>query len=560
MASRYSIEAVFKLIDDFTKPIKKMQSQNSKFANGLKSDFAKAQRSVQQFANKLKSAVKGIGIALSVGAGLLGAGLIKVGKDAISLASDLIEVQNVVDVTFGKDAETINAWSKTALQSFGLSELQAKQFSSTLGAMMKSSGLAGKQIVRMSQDLAGLAGDMASFYNLDIEEAFNKIRGGLSGETEPLKVLGVDMSITNLQKTFGLDSKQWQSLDAAQKQILRYKYLMKVTKDAQGDFTRTMSDSLANQRRVLKTTIEQMLATLGTTFMPALIKFSNEALKIIQGIDIESIKQKLDDFVNKIDFDKLINDIKDLVAQFFNWSKSAIKLIATLKPFLPLIISIIAAFKIYHAVLLVVSGAQAIFNAIATANPIGLVILAVGVLIGLIIMLVKNWDKVKAAIISFANTASNFLNSIYEKLESAPLFIQFLTYPFKIFIDMLRTGLAGVRAIIEAFKNGGIKEGIMQIGKTILAFLITPLKNVLSLVSKIPFAGNLAKGVSEGLNNFHSSLITPTTKEERATVTQRTETTTRGIVEIRDTTGKATMTRPIKSDNPQIKFSSSGGF
>ena len=560
MASRYSIEAVFKLIDDFTKPIKKMQSQNSKFANGLKSDFAKAQRSVQQFANKLKSAVKGIGIALSVGAGLLGAGLIKVGKDAISLASDLIEVQNVVDVTFGKDAETINAWSKTALQSFGLSELQAKQFSSTLGAMMKSSGLAGKQIVRMSQDLAGLAGDMASFYNLDIEEAFNKIRGGLSGETEPLKVLGVDMSITNLQKTFGLDSKQWQSLDAAQKQILRYKYLMKVTKDAQGDFTRTMSDSLANQQRVLKTTIEQMLATLGTTFMPALIKFSNEALKIIQGIDIESIKQKLDDFVNKIDFDKLINDIKDLVAQFFNWSKFAIKLIATLKPFLPLIISIIAAFKIYHAVLLIVAAANMAFNASFSATPIGLVILAVGVLIGLIIMLVKNWDKVKAAIISFANTASNFLNSIYEKLESAPLFIQFLTYPFKIFIDMLRTGLAGVRAIIEAFKNGGIKEGIMQIGKTILAFLITPLKNVLSLVSKIPFAGNLAKGVSEGLNNFHSSLITPTTKEERATVTQRTETTTRGIVEIRDTTGKATMTRPIKSDNPQIKFSSSGGF
>ena len=560
MASRYSIEAVFKLIDDFTKPIKKMQSQNSKFANGLKSDFAKAQRSVQQFANNFKSAINKIGIGLSVGAGLIGAGLIKVGKDAISLASDLIEVQNVVDVTFGKDAETINAWSKTALQSFGLSELQAKQFSSTLGAMMKSSGLAGKQIVRMSQDLAGLAGDMASFYNLDIEEAFNKIRGGLSGETEPLKVLGVDMSITNLQKTFGLDSKQWQSLDAAQKQILRYKYLMKVTKDAQGDFTRTMSDSLANQQRVLKTTIQQMLATLGTTFMPALIKFSNEALKIIQGIDIESIKQKLDDFVNKIDFDKLINDIKDLVAQFFNWSKSAIKLIATLKPFLPLIISIIAAFKIYHAVLLIVAAANMAFNASFSATPIGLVILAVGILIGLIIMLVKNWDKVKAAIISFANTASNFLNSIYEKLESAPLFIQFLTYPFKIFIDMLRTGLAGVRAIIEAFKNGGIKEGIMQIGKTILAFLITPLKNVLSLVSKIPFAGNLAKGASEGLNNFHSSLITPTTKEERATVTQRTETTTRGIVEIRDTTGKATMTRPIKSDNPQIKFSSSGGF
>lgn len=560
MASKYSIEAVFKAVDDFTAPLKKMQNQNSKFANALKSDFAKAQRSVQQFANKLKSTIKGIGVGLTVGAGLLGAGLIKVGKDAIQLASDLDEVQNVVDVTFQKDAEKINAWSKTTLKAFGLSELQAKRFSSTLGAMMKSSGLAGDKIARMGMDLSELAGDMASFYNLDIEEAFSKIRGGLSGETEPLKVLGVDMSITNLQKTFGLDSKQWQSLDASQKMILRYKYLMKVTKDAQGDFTRTMSDSLANQQRVLKTTIEQMLATFGSVFMPAIVKFSNEALKIIQGIDIESIKQKLEDFVNNIDFDKLINDIKNLAVQFFNWTKSAIKLISTLKPFLPLIISIIAAFKIYHAVLLVVSAAQSIFNAITTANPIGIVILAIGVLIGLIILLVKNWDKVKAAIISFSNTAYNFLNSIYEKLESAPLFIQFLTYPFKIFIDMLRTGLAGVKAIISAFKNGGIKEGIMQIGKTILAFLITPLKNVLSLVSRIPGVGDLTKGISDSINNFHSSLITPTTKEERATVVQRTENTTRGIVEIRDTTGKATMTRPIKSDNPQIKFSTSGGF
>ena len=564
MASKYSIEAVFKAVDDFTAPLKKMQNQNSKFANALKSDFAKAQRSVQQFANKLKSAIKGIGVGLTVGAGLLGAGLIKVGKDAIQLASDLDEVQNVVDVTFQKDAEKINAWSKTTLKAFGLSELQAKRFSSTLGAMMKSSGLAGDKIARMGMDLSELAGDMASFYNLDIEEAFSKIRGGLSGETEPLKVLGVDMSITNLQKTFGLDSKQWQSLDASQKMILRYKYLMKVTKDAQGDFTRTMSDSLANQQRVLKTTIEQMLATLGSVFMPAIVKFSNEALKIIQGIDIESIKQKLEDFVNNIDFDKLINDIKNLAVQFFNWTKSAIKLISTLKPFLPLIISIIAAFKIYHAVLLVVSAAQSIFNAITTANPIGIVILAIGVLIGLIILLVKNWDKVKAAVISFVQNAYNFLmnlfNKIFECMDGLPLFAQLFTTPFRIAIDLVRTLLQGWKAVISAFTENGIKEGIMQIGKTILAFLITPLKNALGLISKIPGVGNLTKGASTGLNNFHSSLITPTTKEERATVVQRTENTTRGIVEIRDTTGKATMTRPIKSDNPQIKFSSSGGF
>lgn len=164
MASRYSIEAVFKATDQFTAPVKRMQSQNKKFVNAIQSDFNRAQKDLQQFANKMKSIVKGIGVGLTVGAGIIGAGLIKVSKDAIQLASDLVEVQNVVDVTFGKDAEVINAWSKTALQSFGLSELQAKQFSSTLGAMMKSSGLAGKEITKMSMDLAGLAGDVASFY------------------------------------------------------------------------------------------------------------------------------------------------------------------------------------------------------------------------------------------------------------------------------------------------------------------------------------------------------------------------------------------------------------
>lgn len=562
MASRYSIEAVFKATDEFTSPIKKMQSQNKKFLNNMQSDFAKAQRSVEAFGKKIKSIVKGIGIGLVAGAGLVTAGLLKVSKDAIQLASDLIEVQNVVDVTFGKDADTINKWSKTTLESFGLSELQAKKFSSTLGAMMKSSGLAGDKITRMSMDLAGLAGDMASFYNLDIEEAFNKIRGGLSGETEPLKVLGVDISTTNLQKTFGLDSKQWQSLDAAQKQILRYKYLMKVTKDAQGDFSRTMSDSLANQQRVLKTTIEQMLATLGTVFMPALVRFSNEALNLIKSIDIESIKTKLEDFVNKIDFEKLINDIKNIAIQFFNFTKSAIKLIQTLKPFLPILISVIAALKLYQTVMLAAAAAQAIFNAIASLNPISLIIIGVGILIGLIIVLVKNWDKVKAAITSFAQSAYNFLTSIYEKLENAPLFIQFLTLPFKTFIDFLRVGYRGVIAIIDAFKNGGIKEGIMQIGKSLLAFLITPLKQFLNLVSKIPGVGNLTRGISDSLNQLQTSLLTPTSKEDRAaaTITQRTETTTRGVVEIRDTTGKATMTRPITTQNPQIKFSSSGGF
>ena len=142
----------------------------------------------------------------------IGKMLVGFGKDAIEAASDLQEVQNVVDATFGASgAAKIEQWAKSAGTQFGLTETQAKKFTSTLGAMMKSSGMAGDDIVEMSTDLAGLAADMASFYNLDFDTAFQKIRSGISGETEPLKQLGINMSVANLnayalqqglQKTF----------------------------------------------------------------------------------------------------------------------------------------------------------------------------------------------------------------------------------------------------------------------------------------------------------------------------------------------------------------------
>ena len=122
-------------------------------------------------------------------------------KTGIDYASDLAEVQNVVDVTFGSATEAINSWSKECLAAYGMNEVSAKRYAGTIGAMLKSSGLAGDAIVDMSKDMVGLAGDMASFYNLDLETAFEKIRSGISGETEPLKQLGINMSVATLRRT-----------------------------------------------------------------------------------------------------------------------------------------------------------------------------------------------------------------------------------------------------------------------------------------------------------------------------------------------------------------------
>lgn len=187
----------------------------------------------------------------------------KFGLESLDVASDLQEVQNVVDTTFGENAGVINRWAKSAGEQFGLTELQAKKFTSTLGAMFKSSGMEG-DLAKVSTDLAGLAADMASFYNLDFEQAFDKIRSGIAGETEPLRQLGINMSVANLEAyamAQGI-TKSYNEMSQAEQTMLRYNYLMGATTDAQGDFART-SDSYANSVRKLQTSIEELKATIG---------------------------------------------------------------------------------------------------------------------------------------------------------------------------------------------------------------------------------------------------------------------------------------------------------
>lgn len=197
--------------------------------------------------------------------------LINFGRECIGIASDLQEVQNVVNVTFGNMAGDIDSFAKSALKNFGMSELTAKKFASSMGAMLKSSGVSSNQMLDMSKRLTGLAGDMASFYNLSHDEAWEKIRSGISGETEPLKVLGINMSVANME-AYALSkgiTKSWQSMTQAEQTLLRYNYLIKSTKDAQGDFTNT-SGSWANQTRLLSEQWNIFKGTLGSGFINVL--------------------------------------------------------------------------------------------------------------------------------------------------------------------------------------------------------------------------------------------------------------------------------------------------
>ena len=207
--------------------------------------------------------------------------IVDFGKSCLDLGSDLGEVQNVVDVTFPSMTAQVDKFAKSAAQSFGLSETMAKRYSGTFGAMAKAFGFSEKAAYDMGTTLTGLAGDVASFYNISQDEAYTKLKSVFTGETESLKELGIVMTQTALDayamaNGFG---KTTQQMSETEKVALRYAFVQNQLTAATGDFART-SDSWANQVRIMKLQMDSLKATLGQ----GLINLFTPVIKVINTV------------------------------------------------------------------------------------------------------------------------------------------------------------------------------------------------------------------------------------------------------------------------------------
>ena len=201
-------------------------------------------------------------------------------KSCLELGSNLTEVQNVVDVTFGNLNTQVNEFAKNAIDQFGLGQTVTKKYVGTFGAMAKAFDFNNQAALEMSETLTGLVGDVASFYNLSSDEAFTKLKSVFTGETETLKDLGIVMTQTALDQYamangFG---KTTAKMSEQEKTALRYQFVLDKLSLAQGDFART-SDSWANQTRVLSLRFDELKATLGQGFI-------NLFTPIVQGINL----------------------------------------------------------------------------------------------------------------------------------------------------------------------------------------------------------------------------------------------------------------------------------
>lgn len=221
---------------------------------------------------------------------------------SVQLASDLAEVQNRVDTVFGSVSKQVNDNAKNAIKTVGMSELTYKQTASTFQAMIQSMGVTDGAVAAstkkleslgntyagtadkatdMSLVLTNLAGDMASFYDIDQQTMARALASGvLTGQTRVLRQYGIDLTQATVQEWAmkqGLDANM-QSMTQAQKAMLRYQYVLARTGAAQGDFQRTFY-SWANQTRMLAQQLQNIGSKFGAMFInafkPAVIAMNN---------------------------------------------------------------------------------------------------------------------------------------------------------------------------------------------------------------------------------------------------------------------------------------------
>lgn len=239
-------------------------------------DLVVNKNNFDQQMNGIKGMAKKAGLAIAAAFSVKK--LVDFGKQCVQLGSDLAEVENVIDVTFTSMSGQVDKFSKNAATQFGLSETMAKRYVGTFGAMSKAFGFSEKQAYDMSTALTGLAGDVASFYNITQDEAYTKLKSVFTGETESLKDLGVVMTQTALdqfalQNGFGKTTK---AMTEQEKVALRYAFVQKQLTTASGDFART-SDSWANQVRILKLQFDSLKASIGQ----GLINVLTPVMKVI---------------------------------------------------------------------------------------------------------------------------------------------------------------------------------------------------------------------------------------------------------------------------------------
>ena len=206
---------------------------------------------------------------------------------AIDKSNDYIENVNLFSVAMGEYASEAMTYAESVSDAMGIDTSDWIRSQGVFMTLATGFGVAGDRAKVMSQNLTQLGYDLASFYNLDVEDAMQKLQSGLSGELEPLRRVGYDLSQAKLEATaleLGI-TKSVSAMTQAEKAQLRYYAIMTQVTTAQGDMARTLDDP-ANQVRVLKAELNMAAREIGNVFIPALTAILPYAIAVVKVVKI----------------------------------------------------------------------------------------------------------------------------------------------------------------------------------------------------------------------------------------------------------------------------------
>lgn len=251
-------------------------------------------------AYEIGEAGKNGGVAFGVAAGIaakgvdiIGGSALKAGQmigdfihDSIKAASDLNESTSKSQVIFGSASKAVADFAATADKSLGLSKQAALEAAASFGNLFLGTGQTQEQAAKLSTKLVTLAGDLASFNNLDPTETLQKLRSGLTGEAEPLRSVGVFLTEAKVKAKgmeMGLADAHGELSEGA-KVMARYAIILDETKTAQGDFARTAT-GLANAQRTENAELVNLQANLGQKLLPVQLAVTHAQVDLFTGLN-----------------------------------------------------------------------------------------------------------------------------------------------------------------------------------------------------------------------------------------------------------------------------------
>lgn len=471
-------------------------------------------------------------------------------EDTNQLQTNFARLNDVMAKTMtstNTDMESMFEAMKKGAPTFTAAGQSLESFNALLG-IMASSGVKGAEsgtqlrniMLRLSKP-TGEASELLDTLGIRTQDSkgnFLDVIDILEQFEKATKSMGTQQKSAALSTIFGARAVTGINilLKAGTKDMRLFREMLEKSQGAAKKMAEIMRSSLAARLSILKSSAIE----LGFKFVEAFEKHGSTGLK------------KFTEIVQKFNPEPIIKGVKIFV-------KILIVMWKILKPFLPIILGIVAAWKAYQLILIIAAAQQMIMNAVMTANPVGLIITGIGILIGLVVLMVIHWKK----IVNWLKIAWNWFVKTYDIIKGlAFVFGGPLAAPIVITIELVRNLIKYWGYLTDAFKSEGILGGIIAIGKVILTSILAPIESLFNLIGKIPAVGAKFKEWGLNIGEFRSGMF-----ESQSPVTQgqqyaysKEEKIQKGELTIKGDTDKIETPKQSSSNWYVIQKQRSGAF